>query len=180
MTDEVKLHVGYVGRTRDGKRVEILGTGGPDGYPFKGDNGKTYNEFGMWSHKYPRSENDIIGPWEEPTTEYPVGQWIGWNGGECPVHPETVVDYVWHDPDTNRCGYGSQRKAVEAGSVRLAWRNVVKFRIVTPYVEPKPPLECWVNVYSDGCKIYFDTKDNADTFSQLDPIRCVRMVEADQ
>ena len=23
-----------------------------------------------------------------------AGPWIGWNGGECPVHPETIVDFV--------------------------------------------------------------------------------------
>ena len=26
---------------------------------------------------------------------YNDGKWHGWNGGECPVHPETVVEYVY-------------------------------------------------------------------------------------
>ena len=27
-------------------------------------------------------------------TNYNDGRWHGWNGGECPVHPETVVVVV--------------------------------------------------------------------------------------
>lgn len=26
-----------------------------------------------------------------------AGPWIGWNGGECPVHPETIVEWVTYD-----------------------------------------------------------------------------------
>ena len=29
------------------------------------------------------------------TNTYNDGKWHGWNGGECPVHPKTVVDYLW-------------------------------------------------------------------------------------
>ena len=27
-------------------------------------------------------------------TSYNDGKWHGWNGGECPVHPETEVEFV--------------------------------------------------------------------------------------
>jgi hypothetical protein len=27
-----------------------------------------------------------------PSEKYIEGKWYGWNGGECPVHPEAVVD----------------------------------------------------------------------------------------
>lgn len=51
-------------------------------------------------------------------TKYETNVWYGWNGGECPVHPETVVQvqtygecpgsnednastFTWHEPDIN-------------------------------------------------------------------------------
>lgn len=31
------------------------------------------------------------------TVNYNDGKWHGWNGGECPVHPETVLEVVLDD-----------------------------------------------------------------------------------
>lgn len=74
-------------------------------------------------------------------TNYNDGKWHGWNGGECPVHPETTVEYVWHDPNRNSAGFGTERQAVEDENPRIAWIHVVKFRVVKEHKEPR---EFWV------------------------------------
>ena len=76
-------------------------------------------------------------------TEYVTGQIYGWNGGECPVHPETVVE-VWFRGQS----YQSALKATY-----LEWEHdnstgdIITFQVVTPYVEPKA---IWVNEHEDG------------------------------
>lgn len=75
-------------------------------------------------------------------TDYNNGEWHDWNGGECPVHPESVVEVrVW------LAGYGADGATNNAGMWR--WRHnggmgdIIAFRVVTPYVEPKKPCEFW-------------------------------------
>ena len=177
MTNEIELHVGYIGKTRDGKRVEVT-----EHVPAK--NGKDYfvlsNNACVWGDGFMdrrwESCSDIIGPWDEPKLEEPstyiTGQWYGWNGGECPVHPETVVEIV-------------DRDGLAKSSFAKEWRwsyepdPIIAFRVVTPYVEPKPKLECWVSVYEDGMRWIFDSKSEADNARTDDRVRCVRMIEAD-
>jgi len=63
-------------------------------------------------------------------TNYNDGNWHGWNGGECPVHPKSVVDareeigVRWLSQAEN-CDWHSMRGA---------------FRVVKEYREPR---ECW-------------------------------------
>ncbi len=67
--------------------------------------------------------------------------WYGWNGGECPVHPETEVECV----TANGVLFGVVPARVvswthlEAGAV-----NVIAFRIARFYREPKKPREWWI------------------------------------
>lgn len=68
--------------------------------------------------------------------EYKVGKWYGWNGGECPVHPETVVQVVWLS-DQNE--YTDLSVNMIAGE---AWDSeVIAFRIINEHKEPR---EWWV------------------------------------
>jgi hypothetical protein len=65
-------------------------------------------------------------------TDYNDGKWHGWNGGECPVHPKSIVDIATHNgpnfPDS---------KAGNVGGWDVGHFNpIVAFRVVTPYVEP--------------------------------------------
>lgn len=75
-------------------------------------------------------------------TDYNNGKIHGWNGGECPVHPETVVK-TWH-----REGIAASDRA---GQYR--WKHededwdIIAFQVVKAYVEPKV---IWVNEYADG------------------------------
>jgi len=73
-------------------------------------------------------------------TDYNDGQIHGWNGGECPVHTKTVVA-VWF-----RC---KDSDIFQANA--LFWHHadacddIVAFRVVKPYVEPKV---IWVNEHN--------------------------------
>lgn len=77
-------------------------------------------------------------------TNYNDGDWHGWNGGECPVHPESVVEVVFerqHDFYSVVC---------EAKDVDWDIREdekVIVFRVVKAYREPR---EIWVNEGQNG------------------------------
>lgn len=75
--------------------------------------------------------------------EYETGKWYGWNGGECPVHPQTVVDAVWRYAD----GSIKERQQLELAG-NWTWDGnphgtIIAFRVITPYVKPKKPREFW-------------------------------------
>lgn len=85
--------------------------------------------------------------------------WYGWNGGECPLHPKTVVDVV--------LDCGEKFKACRPRD--LYWkrvtpeeRQIIAFRIVKLYREPRKPLEWWVTDCQDGKLWIHETKEDAD------------------
>ena len=68
------------------------------------------------------------------TADYNDGLWHGWNGGECPVHPRSKVEWV----------------AIEGRNIAVAralnWAikatvPIIAFRVVEEYREPR---EFWV------------------------------------
>jgi len=105
-------------------------------------------------------------------TNYNNGQIHGWNGGECPVHPETVVNYWTREgrPYTNKAQW-------------VWWDHVddsiyvIAFQVVKAYVEPKV---IWVNEYADGtCWAGFD-EETAKMCATMDATRiAVKYVEVD-
>tara|TARA_R110000851_G_scaffold26879_3_gene75794 strand:+ start:198 stop:680 length:483 start_codon:yes stop_codon:yes gene_type:complete len=68
--------------------------------------------------------------------EAPTGKWIGWNGGESPVHPKTIVEVVG--------GFDGVWETT-AHEARVEWSNVVAYRVIKEYVKPPKPREFWVN-----------------------------------
>ena len=89
-------------------------------------------------------------------TEYVTGQIYGWNGGECPVHPETKIK-IWTrnalvcsgvDTDAGSCSW----KHINAGS------DIVCFKVITPYAEPKV---IWVNEWPDGAVVGYSSEEEA-------------------
>jgi hypothetical protein len=82
-------------------------------------------------------------------TNYNDGEWHFWNGGECPVHPKTMIEFVYHDGAKsvgyNKCCAGPHDDTY----AHAAWERVIRFRVVIPYVEPKPPLEHWSVYFGD-------------------------------
>lgn len=74
-------------------------------------------------------------------TNYNDGEWHGWNGGECPVHPDSVVQTMirseigkeWDDEEFKASGYRWNR----CGDIG----DIIAFRVVKEHKEPR---EFWV------------------------------------
>ena len=88
-------------------------------------------------------------------TNYNDGKIHGWNGGECPVHPETEVE-VWFRGYT--CGK-------DETAFFWSWQHdnddgdVIAFRVIKEYREPKV---IWVNEYAEtGFYSHYTTKEEA-------------------
>ena len=94
-------------------------------------------------------------------SEYVTGQNYGWNGGECPVHPETQLK-IW-----TRNGLFCSELTTLAKS--CFWdhvqhpRDIVCFQVVTPYAEPKV---IWVNEYTSGNSVSYRTEEEAKRFGR--------------
>ena len=85
------------------------------------------------------------------TDHPPVGEWQGWNGGVCPVHPLATVEYVM--------------RAEQAGpdsADQLDWEHsgddwdIIAYRIVQEY-KPEPEKvarEVWI-MTDDAGYMYF-------------------------
>jgi len=142
MNNEITLHVGYIGKTKDGERVEIIEKISTINPYYRGDNNCAYWPNGRKS-KILVSPDDIIGPWEEPkpAKNYNDGLWHGWNGSsECPAHPKTLI--VCKADDGHLYSDGA-----------AAWLfhnyTVIAFKVIKEYKEPR---EYWLDVRNG--KIY--------------------------
>lgn len=84
-------------------------------------------------------------------TNYNDGKWHGWNGGECPVHPETVVEVA--------CGDGLARgeaKAHEPWGEGEGTQPIIAFRVIKEHKEPREWFG-WIGA-SGHCE-FFDTEE---------------------
>lgn len=78
-------------------------------------------------------------------TDYNDGKWHGWNGGECPVHPKSIVQAM----EENGSGWKSEAENCD-------WRLMCgAFRVTKEYREPR---EFWICIY-DG--LAWDTEYEA-------------------
>ena len=78
-------------------------------------------------------------------TNYNDGNWYGWNGGECPVNPKTLVEALYPS------GLGSTGIACNRN-----WTSPLLFRVIKENKEPKEPREFWLK---GAC--VFGSKDKA-------------------
>ena len=98
-------------------------------------------------------------------TNYNDGAWHGWNGGECPVHPKSMVEAVWHDPNQETTGI---RKGPALGG---AWHSqIVKFRVVKEYREPR---EFWIV----GVCVFESAREAKTAFPGCTPIHVREVTE---
>ena len=92
--------------------------------------------------------------------DYNDGTIHGWNGGDCPVHPETVVK-VWFRVGSR----GEKQSGNYYWGCSGANSDIIAFRVVKEYVEPKV---IWVNEYANG-----------DLFAYWDEKHAKRLVGSD-
>lgn len=75
-------------------------------------------------------------------SDYNDGKIHGWNGGECPVHPKSVVA-VWV-----RCGVSDTGNAADfSWDHKKQLPDIIAFQVTKPYAEPK---FIWVNEHHNG------------------------------
>lgn len=98
-------------------------------------------------------------------TDYKPGIWYGWNGGECPVHPRTVVEIA---TSGTRGGTG------EDYAGEFIWNGpdhrgnpIVAFRVVKEYRQPR---ELWHLLDGNG-EVYdtFSEHHKAKSFAAINP-----------
>jgi hypothetical protein len=146
MTKPIQLHVGYVGITREGKRVEIIDDRGSNVvYRWRGKDDGVYTNDGRFGFSKADCTFDIVGPWVETPVEtladYNDGKWHRWAGGDRPVHPSSVVHAKYiHRGDLTE---------YTQGAIGFTWDTtvdpIVAFRVTKEYVEPpKVPREFWL------------------------------------
>jgi hypothetical protein len=72
-------------------------------------------------------------------TNYNDGEPHIWKGGVRPVHPLTVVRIWFQDslPSVGVAGNFTWECLKGSG-------DIIAFQVITPYVEPRKPLECWM------------------------------------
>lgn len=73
---------------------------------------------------------------------YNDGKWHGWNGGECPVHPESEVEVA--------CGDGLSRgeaRSHEPWDVEAGTLPIIAFRVIKEHKEPR---EWWIDLKPYG------------------------------
>jgi hypothetical protein len=91
-------------------------------------------------------------------TDYNNGEIWGWNGGECPVHHESVA--------TTWCRGGGSVEGIAAK--HFFWghhdegSDIVCFKVTKPYVEPK---KIYVNEWPNGEMLAYDTEEKAKMWS---------------
>lgn len=116
---------------------------------------------------YTFNEEQLKAPLMNTAVNYNDGKIHGWNGGDCPVHPETVVEY-WL-----RVGYVDEGKAEYFGwDHNDAGNDIIAFRVVKEYVEPNV---VWVNEYEDGHHTAHDTEEKAKHSAKGLPSRIIRI-----
>lgn len=96
------------------------------------------------------------------TEETQVGKWIGWNGGECPVHPMTTVEAVFYSFD------GKSMNASVGEAYRFVWDThlgtILAYRVIKEYREPR---ELYLTFDKEGR--YVSATIDEDIAGQLTP-----------
>ena len=143
MSDKIQLAVGYIGVTREGKRIEIVNHTQDTVYPWRGCNNETYTDCGSFSSN--RNDfKDIVRPLRKPVN-YNDGNWHRWGGdAECPVHKNTLVQVSYIDSD-------GDPDEVEMDAGQWMWNSTIEiilaFRVTKDYVEPR---EFWIRPIDTG------------------------------
>lgn len=113
----------------------------------------------------------------EPDTPKTWGPWTGWNGGECPVDSDAVVDVVWTNDPT-----GIPMDRTQAAASELMWghsdmhSNIIAYRIKPPSpVRETATVGLGVYKSASGWKIHNITNPFSDcphklsiTFTTID------------
>lgn len=106
-------------------------------------------------------------------TDYNDGNWWGWNGGECPVHPLSTVECRVANADDTVNGAHMEAQCWHWNLARDVPSAIVAFRVVKAYREPR---EFWLNEYPTAAAAH-ESKASADEAATIARIACIRVRE---
>lgn len=86
--------------------------------------------------------------------DYNNGEIWGWNGGECPVHPESEVMFWFR----GMSGCVNDAATAHSWQHRKYVGDIIAFQVTKPYVEPKV---IWVNEYHHGGGLVYTSEEEA-------------------
>ncbi len=100
--------------------------------------------------------------------DYNDGTIHGWNGGDCPVHPETRIKF-WTDEggfvsDAGHCRWGKDTTGLDP--------DIIAFKVIKQHVALKVT---WVNEYEDGYHTAHNTEEEAKHSAKRLPLRLTRI-----
>ena len=88
-------------------------------------------------------------------TDYNDGKIHGWNGGDCPVHPLTIVKLYFK----RHTASNSEFVANVVGWLHHDESDdIVAFQVVKEY---KEPMVIWVNIYKNGFSSVYESEKEA-------------------
>lgn len=79
-------------------------------------------------------------------TNYNDGNWYGWNGGACPVHPETVVEVRFLSRDAEHIRM-SDCAELWVWQTDGSGDDIIAFRVIREHREPR---EVWIRTDDTG------------------------------
>jgi hypothetical protein len=148
----IQLHVGYIGITREGKRVEIIHDNYDPEYQWESEI-TSYTDKGCVLQSQ-ECMADIIGPWVEtpvePLPNYNDGNWHRWDGAtaECPVHESSTVEVNYIDGEGHTIIDDLRASSLNWGST---YEPILAFRVTEEYVAPVEPREFWIVPATGKC-----------------------------
>lgn len=90
---------------------------------------------------------------------YSDANWYGWNGGECPVHPETMVEVTSGSCQTSG-------KASDFTWHHNCYGPIIAFRVIKEHREPREPRDLWLTMCPvDGYKVRFREPDERHPYA---------------
>lgn len=76
------------------------------------------------------------------SSEYKEGVWYGWNGGECPVHPKSVIQVIRGDSEgATAVTWPADQFQKSNWSDRERSYSIIAFRVIKQHREP---LDVWL------------------------------------
>jgi hypothetical protein len=101
-----------------------------------------------------------------------INYWYGWNGGECPVHPDTQVEVIYRGRSPEIGPAGLEDWAHDDHS-----SDIIAFSIRRLYVEPRVPREWWVNCYNSYATMFLSRAEADYAALGKNRIECIHVLE---
>lgn len=108
-------------------------------------------------------------------TNYNDGKIHGWNGGDCPVHPLTIVKLYFKRHTASNSEFVAN---VVSWLHHDESDDIVAFQVVKEY---KEPMVIWVNMYNSGLKAVHENEKSARLSAALGVERvAVKFIEVQE